>query len=111
MLSSENTYLIFPIIGAVLGAMLWLSYFKRIDSLEKETNTSIIITFIIGYLTPSVSLWLYFILEILGFNFNGTLLNDFTYSILGIGLVEELSKFLLIVSPLATIIDIFYFIL
>ena len=94
MLSSENTYLIFPIIGAVLGAMLWLSYFKRIDSLEKETNTSIIITFIIGYLTPSVSLWLYFILEILGFNFNGTLLNDFTYSILGIGLVEELSKLL-----------------
>lgn len=94
MPQAANIYLLFPITGAILGAMVWINYFKRIDSLEKETNTSIIIAFVIGYLTPSLSLWLYFILELLGFNFNGNLLNDFTYSILGIGLVEELSKLL-----------------
>lgn len=94
MLSAYQIYLIFPIMGAVAGAMLWLSYFKRIDVLEHERVIDICTAFFIGYLSPSLALWIYLFLEILGINFNGHLLNDFLYSILGVGLTEELVKLL-----------------
>ncbi|MBI3519286.1 MAG: PrsW family intramembrane metalloprotease [Bacteroidetes bacterium] len=92
MLDPYQIYLIFPIIGAICGAMLWLSYFKRIDVLEHERVIDVIIAFVIGFLTPTIALWLYLGLEISGINFNGQLLNDFLYSILGVGVIEELSK-------------------
>lgn len=94
MLTPESINLIFPIIAAICGAMLWLGYFKRIDLLEHERITDIIIAFVIGFLTPTLSLWIYFGMEVLGFNFNGKIINDFIYSILGVGLTEELSKLL-----------------
>ncbi len=94
MLNPYQIYLIFPILGAVAGAMLWLSYFKRIDVLEHERVIDICTAFFIGYLSPSLALWIYLYLEILGINFNGNLLNDFLYSILGVGLTEELVKLL-----------------
>ncbi|MBA4240413.1 MAG: hypothetical protein C0448_06790 [Sphingobacteriaceae bacterium] len=94
MLSPYQIYLIFPIIGAICGGMLWILYFKRIDVLDREKTLDIIIAFIVGFLTPTLALWLYFGLEILGINFNGELVNDFLYSILGVGLIEELSKLL-----------------
>lgn len=72
--------------------MLWLNYFKAIDVLEKERIIDIVAAFIIGFLTPSFSLWAYFGLEVLGFNFNGNVWNDLFYSIFGVGMVEELSK-------------------
>ena len=94
MLTSQTIYLIFPIIGAVLGAMLWLSYFKRIDVFEHERTVDICIAFIVGYLTPTISLWVYYGLEVLGFNFNGNIINDALYAIVGIGITEEFSKLL-----------------
>lgn len=85
-------YLIFPILGAIFGALLWLNYFDKIDLFEKEKTSDLIIAFTIGYLTPTLALWLYFTQEISGFNFKGTFINDLIYSILGIGLTEELTK-------------------
>lgn len=94
MLSPYQIYLIFPILGAVIGAMLWLSYFKKMDIMESERTIDICIAFFIGYLTPSLSLWLYVGLDHLGFSFNGEFVNDFLYSMFGIGVTEELAKLL-----------------
>ncbi len=94
MLSQQSIYLIFPIIAAVLGAMLWLNYFRKIDVFEHERIIDICIALIIGYLTPSIALWVYYGFEIIGFGFNGNLVNDFLYSIIGIGFTEEFAKLL-----------------
>ncbi len=92
MLSADQIYLLFPIVGAIIGAMLWLGYFKKIDMFEKERTIDICLAFIIGFLTPTLALWWYFGLEVLGFNFNGYFINDLLYSIFGVGLTEEGSK-------------------
>ena len=92
MLSPYQIYLIFPILGAVIGAMLWLSYFKKIDALESERTINLCIAFIIGYLTPSAALWLYALTDSLGFTFNGNFFNDLLYAIFGIGVIEEFVK-------------------
>jgi RsiW-degrading membrane proteinase PrsW (M82 family) len=94
MLSSHIIYLIFPTIGAILGAMLWLSYLKKIDVFEHERIGDICIALIVGYLTPSITLWVYYGFEVLGFNFNGNTLNDILYAIFGVGVTEEFSKLL-----------------
>jgi len=94
MLTQEQLNLIFPMAGAICGALLWISYFKRIDVLESELNKDVIIAFCIGFLTPTLALWIYYGLEISGFNFNGHYLNDFIYSIFGVGVTEEISKLL-----------------
>ncbi len=92
MWSPYQIYLIFPILGAVAGAMLWLSYFRRIDILEGERVRDMMVAFVIGFLTPSVAVWIYKFLETKGINFNGLLWNDFLYAIFGVGLTEELVK-------------------
>ena len=92
MLNPQQIYLVFAILAAVCGAMLWIGYFRRIDILEHERITDVVISFIIGYLTPTLALWIYYGLEVLGFNFNGELINDFVYSIFGVGITEEFSK-------------------
>ncbi len=92
MLSPENIYLIAPILGAIFGAMLWLNYFIKIDVLEKERITDIILAFCIGFLTPNIALFVYEMHARFGFDFNNHFWNDLVYSIFGIGLTEELSK-------------------
>lgn len=92
MLSQENIYLIAPMLGAIFGAMLWLNYFIKIDVLERERTTDIILAFCIGFLTPSITLFVYDIHARIGFDFNNHFWNDIVYSIIGIGLTEELSK-------------------
>ncbi len=74
--------------------MLWLNYFKRIDLLEGERIIDVIVAFVIGFLSPSITLWIYYGLGILDIKFNGEFTNDFLYSLLGVGLSEELSKLL-----------------
>ncbi len=71
MLDPQQIYLIFAILGAVCGAMLWIGYFRRIDILEHERIIDVIIALVIGFFTPTLALWIYYGLEIIGFNFNG----------------------------------------
>lgn len=92
MLSAYQIYLIFPILGAIAGAMLWLSYFRRIDILEGERVRDMTLALVVGFLTPSLAVWIYKLLESQGINFNGQLRNDFLYAIFGVGLTEELVK-------------------
>lgn len=92
MLNAYQIYLIFPILGAIAGAMLWLSYFRRIDILEGERVRDMTLAFCIGFLTPSAAIHIYKFLESLGINFNGQLWNDLLYAVFGVGLTEELVK-------------------
>lgn len=94
MLDPQQIYLVFAILGAVCGAMLWIGYFRRIDILEHERIIDVVIALTVGYLTPTLALWIYYGLEIIGFNFNGELVNDLVYSIFGVGITEEFSKLL-----------------
>lgn len=94
MLTAQQIYLIFPILGSIGGAMLWLNYFKRIDLLEGERTRDVAIAFVIGFLTPTLTLWIYYGLGMLGIKFNGEFTNDFLYSLFGVGMAEELSKLL-----------------
>lgn len=94
MLTAQQIYLIFPILGAICGAMLWLNYFKRIDLLEGERTRDVIIAFIIGFLTPTLTLWIYYGLGVFDVKLNGEFTNDFLYSLFGVGLSEEVSKLL-----------------
>jgi RsiW-degrading membrane proteinase PrsW (M82 family) len=72
--------------------MLWLTYFKRIDLLEGERVRDVVIAFIIGFLTPSLTLWIYYGLGVFDIKINGDFTNDFLYSLFGVGMAEELSK-------------------
>lgn len=94
MLDTQQIYLVFAILGAVCGAMLWIGYFRRIDILEHERIIDVVIALTVGYLTPTLALWIYYGLEIIGFNFNGELVNDLIYSVFGVGITEEFSKLL-----------------
>ncbi|MES2567654.1 MAG: PrsW family glutamic-type intramembrane protease [Bacteroidota bacterium] len=94
MLTAQQIYLIFPILGSICGAMLWLNYFKRIDLLEGERTRDVIVAFVIGFLTPSLTLWIYYGFGLLDFKINGDFTNDFIYSLFGVGMAEELSKLL-----------------
>lgn len=92
ILEPQNIYLIFPIIGSVFGAMLWLNYFIKIDVLEPEKTVDILTALIIGFLTPDLALFIYKIHVSYAWDFNGFFWNDLLYSIAGVGLTEELSK-------------------
>lgn len=92
ILEPQNIYLIFPVIGSVFGAMLWLNYFIKIDVLEHERSIDIAMALIIGFLTPDLALLIYKLHASYAWDFNGFFLDDLLYSIAGVGLTEELSK-------------------
>ena len=92
MFNSENILQIAPVLGAICGAMLWLTYFVKIDVLEPEKTLDLVFAFCVGFLTPNITLFVYGIFTQIGFDFNNHFWNDLIFSIVGIGLVEELSK-------------------
>ena len=85
-------YLIFLAFAALVSVAMWLDYFRQIDVFEKENIFPLLVALIIGGCTPFLSLFVYSILDKLEFAENGELVNDALFSILGIGLNEELSK-------------------
>jgi protease PrsW len=82
-------------ISALLIALIWLFYLRRIDIFEPEKWRYVILTFILGILFSFGTSYLSDIDRyILGFTLNGRIFNDFFYCFFGIGLVEELMKFI-----------------
>jgi RsiW-degrading membrane proteinase PrsW (M82 family) len=85
-------YLFFLAFAALVSVAMWLDYFRQIDVFEKEKITNLLLALIIGGLTPSISLFIYRFLDSIHFVENGEFINDALFSILGIGLNEELCK-------------------
>lgn len=88
-------HLTYPIslIGALLILLIWLIYLKNIDIFDPEKPLPIFITLIFGILfAQGVFPISDFINQRLSFTLNGEIGNDFLYSFLTIGLVEESVK-------------------
>lgn len=80
-------------LGAILILGVWIIYIRKLDIYEPEQWKPIILTVGLGMVFSLFT----FILsdinqELFGFHLNGELINDFVYSVLGIGAVEELVK-------------------
>lgn len=88
--------LIAYILIALFIAWIWVDYFRLIDIFEKNNLFYVALVFGLGacsvFLVDAIH---HFILAPSGWDLNGNLLNDFGYSVFGIGLVEEIAK----VSP------------
>lgn len=95
MSNSEIVYysvLLSSAVVAIIGAVIWLDYYRKIDVFEKEKFSDLIIALVIGGTTVLICDFIYKILGHFHFNTNGHLIHDFLYSVLGIGLNEEFSK-------------------
>ncbi len=92
--SHHSVFLFFSAFAALVSVGMWLDYFRRIDVFEKEKLAPLIIALLIGGCTPYLSLTVYRFMDHAGFSENGRFWHDLLYSILGIGLNEELCKLL-----------------
>ncbi|MGE0079455.1 MAG: PrsW family glutamic-type intramembrane protease [Bacteroidales bacterium] len=82
-------------IGALLVALIWLFYLRFIDVFEREKWYDIAIVFTASAAFTYFSFPLYDMFNLsLGFDLNGNWLNDLFYCIFGIGLIEEIVKFI-----------------
>jgi RsiW-degrading membrane proteinase PrsW (M82 family) len=78
--------------AAIVSVAMWLDYFRQIDVFEKEKLWPLILALLIGGCTPTLSLYIYRLMGSYGFEEDGEFINDALYSVLGIGLNEELCK-------------------
>lgn len=88
------TYVLYACIAlsALISVVVWIDYFRRIDVFEPERIRHLLFALLIGCITPFISLLGYRVFDAFSFEMNGEALNDLIYSIIGIGLNEELSK-------------------
>ncbi len=78
---------------AIFIAWIWVDYYRLIDIYEKESLKYFILTFILGGCSVLIVLIINSVfLDGLNFELNGDFINDFTYSVLKIGVVEEFAK-------------------
>ena len=88
-----SRYNIWGAIAALLIMCSWIMYLRKLDIFEVEKWKHIIITVLLGmvfsFLTYPLS---DFDNLIFGFKLNGGLINDFFYSVIGIGAIEEFVK-------------------
>lgn len=90
-------------IGAFGILVIWLIYLLLIRKVLLRSPFTLLLVFLLGMLFAlGTSVLSDFNKYSLNFTINGSLLNDFLYCVVGIGMVEELVKFipLLIVFPL-----------
>jgi RsiW-degrading membrane proteinase PrsW (M82 family) len=73
-------------------ARVWLTYLKWIDVFEPERNIYLAITFIMSCATLLLVFPITDMIQSFGFTINGNPLNDFLYSTIAIGSVEEVAK-------------------
>lgn len=84
---------IFGFIAAFLIMGSWIMYLRKIDVFDVERWRNIFAVAIMGMLFSILTFPLSdFNHALFGFELNGGLLNDFLYSVIGIGAIEELVK-------------------
>lgn len=92
-LSNSPTFLfVLSIILSALIARVWLLYIKWIDVFEPERNVYLVITFVMSCFTLLLVFPATDLIQSFGFTINGEPLNDFLYSTIAIGTVEEVVK-------------------
>ncbi|WP_010662234.1 PrsW family intramembrane metalloprotease [Marinilabilia salmonicolor] len=80
---------------ALFIALIWIDYFRNIDIFEKENLIFILQTFLLGGASVFIVLGVNkLFLEDYGLQLNGKILNDFVYSTVQIGVLEEFTKLL-----------------
>lgn len=89
---SQEYILIMSIVLSAIIARVWLMYIKWIDVYEPERNVYLVTTFILSCFTLLLVFPVTDLIQSLGFNLNGDPINDFLYSTITIGLVEEVVK-------------------
>ncbi|MFA7272636.1 MAG: PrsW family intramembrane metalloprotease [Crocinitomicaceae bacterium] len=83
----------FYIVVALFIAWIWVDYFRLIDIFEKNNLGYVLLIFLLGAASVGIVLLIQnFILDPSGWELNGGFLNQFAYSVFGIGLVEEVAK-------------------
>ncbi|MBA3665438.1 MAG: PrsW family intramembrane metalloprotease [Bacteroidetes bacterium] len=93
---------IFIIIISFFISFTWIYYFKLIDLFETEKKYYIVVTFILGTLSPYIIFFLDdHVLHPLGVSNSGNAFLSFLYYTFGIGLVEEIVKCLPLLFMLA----------
>lgn len=79
-------------IAALISVVVWIDYFRWIDVFEPERLRHLAIALLIGCGTPFLCLKVYGLFDHFHFKENGEPFNDLLFSIIGIGMNEELSK-------------------
>jgi RsiW-degrading membrane proteinase PrsW (M82 family) len=80
---------------ALFIAWIWIDYFRNIDIFEKENIKFILQTFFLGGVSVFIVVGVNkLFLEDCGLHLNGKILNDFVYSTVQIGVLEEFAKLL-----------------
>ncbi len=92
--SEPMVLLIFSVLLAFLISLFWYVYLSWLDLYEREKKIYIIITFILGCGATFLVFPISGLINSWGFVLNGNPNNDFLYSFIGIGLVEEFVKLL-----------------
>ena len=91
-MNTSTITLIATLLAALISATMWIDYFRRIDVFEREKIGPLVIALLVGCITPFICLYFYSLFHKIGFHENGNFINDIIYSVIGVGLNEELSK-------------------
>jgi RsiW-degrading membrane proteinase PrsW (M82 family) len=71
---------------------MWLDYYRKIDVFELEKVRHLLVALFIGCFTPFLSIGLYRLIDLTGFTMTTDFYNDLLYTIVAIGMNEELCK-------------------
>ena len=83
------------VIFSLAIALIWVNYLRKVDLFENEHKWHLVFAFVLGAVFPfCIDALHYFVYEPLHIHANGHWLNDFIFYVFGVGLVEEVLKFL-----------------
>ena len=81
------------ILIALFIAWIWVDYFRLIDIFQSNNLGYVLLVFFMGGASVMIVLLMqWFVLTPSGWKMNGGFLNQFTYAVFGIGLIEEIAK-------------------
>jgi len=73
-------------------SLMWMHYIRRLDIYEEEKWYFVAACFVLGCVDTFLVFPISDLIHVQGFYLNNNPLNDFLYSVIGIGLVEEIVK-------------------